>query len=92
MLGLICDPVGGLVEVPCIVRNASATAIAASSVQIALAGVDPVIPADECVAAMGEVGQSMETRYKETALGGLATTPTARKIMKQFTGEDLQIL
>ncbi len=92
MLGLICDPVGGLVEVPCIVRNASATAIAASSVQIALAGVDPVIPADECVAAMGEVGQSMETRYKETALGGLAATPTAKRIMKQFTGEDLEIL
>jgi L-serine dehydratase len=92
MLGLICDPVGGLVEIPCIVRNASAVAIAASSTQIALAGVDPVIPADECVTAMAEVGMSMETRYKETALGGLAATPTARRIMHQFLGEDLVIL
>ena len=92
MLGLICDPVGGLVEIPCIVRNASAVAIAASSTQIALAGVDSVIPADECVAAMGEVGEAMETRYKETALGGLAATPTAKRIMKQFLGPDLEIV
>jgi L-serine dehydratase len=92
MLGLICDPVGGLVEIPCIVRNASAVAIAASSTQIALSDVDAVIPADECVAAMGEVGQSMETRYKETALGGLAATPTAQRIMRQFLGPDLEIV
>lgn len=92
MLGLVCDPVGGLVEIPCIVRNASAVAIAASSTQIALADVDAVIPADECVAAMAEVGMSMETRYKETALGGLAATPTAKRIMHQFLGEDLVIL
>ncbi len=92
MLGLVCDPVGGLVEIPCIVRNASAVAIAASSTQIALAGVDAVIPADECVTAMAEVGMSMETRYKETALGGLAATPTAKRIMQQFLGDDLVIL
>jgi L-serine dehydratase len=92
MLGLVCDPVGGLVEIPCIVRNASAVAIAASSTQIALAGVDAVIPADECVTAMAEIGMSMETRYKETAQGGLAATPTARRIMQQFLGADLQLL
>jgi L-serine dehydratase len=92
MLGLVCDPVGGLVEIPCIVRNASAVAIAASSTQIALADVDAVIPADECVTAMAEVGMSMETRYKETAQGGLAATPTAKRIMHQFLGGDLAIL
>ena len=92
MLGLVCDPVGGLVEIPCIVRNASAVAIAASSTQIALAGVDAVIPVDECITAMAEVGMSMETRYKETALGGLANTPTAKRIMHQFLGADLEIM
>jgi L-serine dehydratase len=82
-LGLVCDPVAGLVEVPCIVRNASAVAIAFSSAQIAIADGDPVIPVDECIIAMGEVGQSMESKYKETALGGLAATPTAQKIAKK---------
>src|SRR5690606_10189559 len=72
MLGLVCDPVAGLVEVPCVVRNASAAAIAFSSAQIALANVNPVIPVDECIEAMGEIGASMESRYKETAMGGLA--------------------
>ena len=79
-LGLICDPVAGLVEIPCVLRNASAAAIAFTSAQIALAGMGAVIPVDECVQAMGEVGQSMESRYKETAEGGLAATPTARRI------------
>jgi len=92
MLGLICDPVAGLVEVPCIVRNASAAAIAYSSAQIAIAGVDPVIPVDQCVAALGEVGQSMETRYKETALGGLANTTRGREIEKMVLVQDVQIL
>ena len=92
MLGLICDPVAGLVEVPCIVRNASAAAIAFSSAQIAIAGVDPVIPVDQCVLALGEVGQSMETRYKETALGGLANTPAGRAIEKQVLVQDIGIL
>ena len=92
MLGLICDPVAGLVEVPCVVRNASAAAIAFSSAQIALANVDGVIPADECVTAMGEVGQSMEIRYKETALGGLAATPTGQAIAKRILISDIEIL
>lgn len=92
MLGLICDPVAGLVEVPCVVRNASAAAIANSSAQIALADVSAVIPVDECVEAMGEVGQSMETRYKETALGGLAATMTGQSISKQVLIQDIEML
>lgn len=92
MLGLVCDPVAGLVEVPCVVRNASAAAIAFSSAQIALARVDSVIPVDEVVDAMGEIGASMETRYKETALGGLANTPTAKKIAGKVLIRDIEML
>ncbi len=91
-LGLVCDPVAGLVEVPCVVRNASAAAIAYSSAQISLSQVDAVIPVDECVDAMGEVGQSMEARYKETAMGGLAATPTGQRISKQVLIENIEIL
>ena len=92
MLGLVCDPVAGLVEVPCVVRNASAAAIANSSAQIAIAGVDSVIPVDECIEAMGEVGESLENRYKETALGGLAATKTGQKIAKKVLIRDIVIL
>lgn len=92
MLGLVCDPVAGLVEVPCVVRNASAAAIANSSAQIALAGVGSVIPVDEVIQAMGEIGASMETRYKETALGGLAATPTGQKIANKVLIRDIEIL
>lgn len=92
MLGLVCDPVAGLVEIPCVVRNASAAAIANSSAQIALSDVSPVIPVDECVDAMGEIGQSMETRYKETALGGLAATPTGQAIAKRVLIQDIEVL
>jgi L-serine dehydratase len=92
MLGLVCDPVAGLVEVPCVVRNASASVIAYSSAQIALANVNGVIPVDECILAMGEIGQAMEDRYKETALGGLATTPTGQQIAKRVLISDIDIL
>ena len=92
MLGLVCDPVAGLVEVPCVVRNASAAAIANSSAQIALANVSSVIPVDEVIEAMGEIGASMETRYKETALGGLAATPTAQRIAKKVLIRDIEML
>jgi len=92
MLGLVCDPVAGLVEVPCVVRNASAAAIANSSAQIALADVNSVIPVDEVIEAMGEIGASMETRYKETALGGLAATSTAQRIAKRVLIRDIEIL
>lgn len=92
MLGLVCDPVAGLVEVPCVVRNASAAAIANSSAQISLAGVGAVIPVDECVEAMGETGANMETKYKETALGGLAATLTGQEISKRVLIQDIEIL
>lgn len=92
MLGLVCDPVAGLVEVPCVVRNASAAAIANSSAQIALANVSAVIPVDECVEAMGEIGASMESRYKETAMGGLAATLTGQEIAKRVLIQDIEIL
>ncbi len=92
MLGLVCDPVAGLVEVPCVVRNASAAAIAYSSAQIALAGVTGVIPVDECIDAMGEIGQSMETKYKETALGGLAMTKTGQEVARRVLIHDIEIL
>jgi L-serine dehydratase len=92
MLGLVCDPVAGLVEVPCIVRNASAAAIANSSAQIALADVSSVIPVDEVIEAMGEIGASMETRYKETALGGLAATKTGQAIAKRVLIRDIEML
>ena len=92
MLGLVCDPVAGLVEVPCVVRNASAAAIANSSAQIGLADVSSVIPVDEVIEAMGEIGASMETRYKETALGGLAATPTAQRISKRVLIRDIEML
>lgn len=92
MLGLVCDPVAGLVEVPCVVRNASAAAIANSSAQIALSDVSSVIPVDECIDAMGEIGQSMESRYKETAMGGLAATLTGQSISKKVLIQDIEIL
>lgn len=92
MLGLVCDPVAGLVEVPCVVRNASAAAIANSSAQIALANVSSVIPVDEVIEAMGEIGASMETRYKETALGGLAATKTGQAIARKVLIRDIEML
>jgi L-serine dehydratase len=92
MLGLVCDPVAGLVEVPCVVRNASAASIAFSSTQIALADVSSVIPVDECIEAMGEIGASMESRYKETAMGGLAATLTGQQISKRVLIQDIEIL
>jgi len=92
MLGLVCDPVAGLVEIPCVVRNASAAAIANSSAQIALADVSAVIPVDECIEAMGEIGANMESKYKETAMGGLAATLTGQQISKKVLIQDIEIL
>lgn len=78
LLGLACDPVGGLVEVPCQARNAIGVAAAFSSAQLALSGMRWLVPFDEVVRAMAEVGHSLPSRLRETALGGLAATPTAR--------------
>ncbi|MEL7533761.1 MAG: L-serine ammonia-lyase, iron-sulfur-dependent, subunit alpha [Bacteroidota bacterium] len=90
MLGLICDPVAGLVEVPCVKRNGSAAVIAFASAQIALAGDSAVIPVDEVIDAMGEVGASMEEKYKETALGGIASTPTAQAIAEKVLVQEVE--
>lgn len=92
MLGLVCDPVAGLVEVPCVVRNASAAAIANSAAQIAIADVSSVIPVDEVIEAMGEIGASMESRYKETAQGGLAATKTGQAIARRVLIHDIEML
>ncbi|MBR6185004.1 MAG: L-serine ammonia-lyase, iron-sulfur-dependent, subunit alpha, partial [Clostridia bacterium] len=79
-LGLVCDPVAGLVEIPCIKRNVSGVMIAFSSADMALAGIEARIPADECLDAMREVGDALPASLKETAEGGLAATPTGRRL------------
>lgn len=85
-LGLVCDPLGGLVEVPCVFRNATGAAIALTGIELALAGIEFPIPADEVVDAMGEIGRSMDVRYRETAGGGLAATPTGRRLTRTRLG------
>jgi L-serine dehydratase len=82
-LGLVCDPLGGLVELPCVFRNATGAAIALAGIEMALAGVTFAIPADEVIDTMGEIGQSMDVRYRETAGGGLAATPTGRRLARE---------
>ena len=79
-LGLVCDPVGGLVELPCVMRNATGTAVAFAAIELALAGVAFPIPFDEVVVAMGQVGRSLPPSLRETAIGGLAGTPTGREL------------
>lgn len=80
-LGLICDPVGGLVEVPCIVRNGFGAVTALAAADMALAGVRSVIPSDEVIQVMLEVGSAMPEKHRETAGGGLAQTPTGKAIL-----------
>ncbi|MCL1695504.1 MULTISPECIES: L-serine ammonia-lyase, iron-sulfur-dependent, subunit alpha [unclassified Lysinibacillus] len=82
MLGLVCDPVAGLVEVPCVKRNAMGAANSLVAADMALAGVTSRIPCDEVIGAMYRIGQSMSPNLKETARGGLAATPTGRAISK----------
>lgn len=85
-LGLVCDPVAGLVEIPCVKRNAAGVMIALSSADIVLAGIEAKIPVDECIDAMKHVGDALPISMKETALGGLAATPTAQKLKQQVFG------
>jgi L-serine dehydratase len=82
-LGLVCDPLGGLVELPCVFRNATGAAIALAAIEMALAGIGFAIPADEVIDTMGEIGREMDVRYRETAGGGLAATPTGRKLARE---------
>jgi len=86
-LGLVCDPVAGLVEIPCIKRNVAGIMVAFSAAEMAMAGIESKIPADECIAAMREVGESLPCALKETAQGGLAVTPTGLRMKKQVFGE-----
>ena len=84
LLGLVCDPVASLVEVPCIKRNATGVVNAIASAEMALAGMQSRIPTDEVISAMHSVGQLMPSALRETALGGLALTPTARRYTREL--------
>lgn len=84
LLGLVCDPVAGLVEVPCIKRNVIGTSIAFSAADLALAGIESRIPCDEVIEAMYKVGKEMPRTLRETALGGLAMTETGKKVKEQL--------
>jgi len=86
-LGLVCDPVGGLVEVPCVKRNALFSVHSLTAAQLALAGVDSVIPMDEIVEAMVRIGRALPRGLRETAEGGLATTPTGANIAQRLKAE-----
>lgn len=85
-MGLVCDPVAGLVQLPCAYRNASQAVNALISADMALAGQNAIIPPDETVEAMYKVGKKMPVELRETALGGIADTPTGRAVMRQMDG------
>lgn len=87
MLGLICDPVAGLVEVPCVKRNALGSSFAMVAADMALAGIESQIPVDEVIDAMYQVGSALPTALRETAEGGLAATPTGKRFSKEIFGE-----
>ena len=87
VLGLTCDPVAGLVEVPCIKRNASGATNALVAAELALAGIESAIPVDEVILAMKLIGDSMPPALKETSGGGLAATPTGKRIAKSINGK-----
>lgn len=87
ILGLVCDPVAGFVEVPCMSKNIMSSVHAIVSAELACAGFKSVIPADEVVLAMKEVGEGMDERFRETSQGGLANTPTGRAIAEKLLGK-----
>ena len=87
MLGLICDPVAGLVEVPCVKRNALGSSFALIAADMALAGIQSQIPVDEVIDAMYQVGSALPTAFRETAEGGLAATPTGRHYAEEIFGK-----
>ncbi len=88
LLGLVCDPVAGLVEVPCVKRNVVGAVNAMVAADMALAGIRSAIPADEVFDAMNEIGQAMPSQFKETARGGLAATPTGQAAAERMCRED----
>ncbi|MCY0894770.1 MAG: L-serine ammonia-lyase, iron-sulfur-dependent, subunit alpha [Alicyclobacillaceae bacterium] len=85
-LGLVCDPVGGLVEIPCILRNGLHALTAIAAADMALAGIRSIIPADEVIQVMHHIGQKMPSALRETGLGGLASTPTGQRLREQVFG------
>ena len=87
LLGLVCDPVAGLVEVPCVKRNVVGAMNALSSADMALAGIESRIPPDQVIDAMKEVGDQMNSSLKETGLGGLAGTPFGKEVAENFLGK-----
>ena len=87
LLGLVCDPVAGLVEVPCVKRNVVGAVNAVACANMALAGIDSAIPCDEVIDAMGRVGLQLSPDLRETGLGGLAATPTGRAIARRLAAE-----
>lgn len=87
VMGLVCDPIAGLVEAPCAKRNSSGVVNALTSADLALAGVKSIVPFDEVVEAMYKVGKALPYTLRETALGGVAVTPTGIKLRKQIYGE-----
>ena len=84
LMGLICDPVAGLVEVPCVKRNVIGAVNAVSAADMALAGIESRVPVDEVILAMGDVGRRMPHEFRETALGGLAVTPFGQKVKEKM--------
>ena len=84
LMGLVCDPVAGLVEVPCVKRNVIGAVNAVSVADMAMAGITSQVPVDEVIDAMGEVGRRMPVEFRETALGGLAATPTGVAIQEKM--------
>ena len=87
VLGLVCDPIAGLVEAPCAKRNSSGVVNALTSADLALAGVKSIVPFDEAVEAMYKVGKALPHTLRETALGGMAATPTGIRLRKEILGE-----
>lgn len=92
LLGLACDPVAGLVEVPCVKRNVVGAVNAVTACDMAMAGIKSAIPADEVIDAMGQIGRSMPKSIRETAEGGLAATPTGVRIKKEIQQKHLEEL
>lgn len=89
LLGLVCDPIAGLVEIPCVKRNAIGAGNALIAADMALAGCTSMIPADECISALDKIGRSMSVDLRETGLGGLAGTPTGQAIKTKIFGKEI---
>ncbi len=91
MMGLVCDPVAGLVEVPCVKRNVTGAVNAISAAELALAGIESRIPTDEVIDAMRAVGEALPSTLRETGRGGVAASPTAVAFRENFSASRLDI-